>query len=244
MPHEPLILVPGLMCDHAVWEPLLPALAKGRDCVVVDHGHASSLVVMAQQLLDAAPARFGLAGHSMGARVALEVVRLAPQRVSRVALLDTGYLPCAAGAAGEEEANKRHALLRVAQEQGVRAMAQVWVQGMVHPGRLGDVELVERILAMFSRKSADVFAAQIAALLDRPDASDVLRGLRVPTLLCCGAQDSWSPPSQHADMHRLVPPSTAAVLDTISDAGHMAPMERPEAMAAALLRWLETVESA
>lgn len=244
MQHEPLILVPGLMCDHAVWEPLLPALAKGRECVVVDHGHASSLAVMAQQLLDAAPARFALAGHSMGARVALEVVRLAPQRVGRVALLDSGYLPRAPGAAGEEEARKRHALLQVAREQGVRAMAQVWVQGMVHPDRLGDVELVERILAMFTRKSADVFAAQIAALLARPDASDVLRSLRVPTLVCCGAQDSWSPPSQHADMHRLVPASTGAVLDTVSDAGHMAPMERPEAMAAALLRWLETVESA
>ena len=240
MPHEPLILVPGLMCDHAVWEPLLPALSPGRHCTVVDHGHASSLVTMAQQLLDAAPARFALAGHSMGARVALEVVRLAPQRVSRVALLDTGYLPRAAGAAGEEEAAKRHALLKVAQEQGVRAMAQVWVQGMVHPARLGDVELVERILAMFSRKSADVFAAQITALLARPDASGVLRNLRVPTLLGCGAQDSWSPPAQHEAMLQLLPPAAEGVIDVVEEAGHMAPMERPEAVAAGMLRWLQT----
>ena len=239
MPHEPLILVPGLMCDHAVWEPLLPALSPGRHCTVVDHGHASSLVTMAQQLLDAAPARFALAGHSMGARVALEVVRLAPQRVSRVALLDTGYLPRAAGAAGEEEAAKRHALLKVAQEQGVRAMAQVWVQGMVHPARLGDVELVERILAMFSRKSADVFAAQITALLTRPDASDVLRNLQVPTLLGCGAQDSWSPPAQHQAMLQLLPPAAEGVIDVVEEAGHMAPMERPEAAAAGMLRWLQ-----
>ena len=239
MPHEPLILVPGLMCDHAVWEPLLPALSPGRHCTVVDHGHASSLVTMAQQLLDAAPARFALAGHSMGARVALEVVRLAPQRVSRVALLDTGYLPRAAGAAGEEEAAKRHALLTVAQEQGVRAMAQVWVQGMVHPARLGDVELVERILAMFSRKSAEVFAAQITALLTRPDASDVLRNLQVPTLLGCGAQDSWSPPAQHQAMLQLLPPAAEGVINVVEEAGHMAPMERPEAVAAGMLRWLQ-----
>ena len=238
MLQEPLILVPGLMCDHAVWEPLLPALSPGRHCTVVDHGHASSLVTMAQQLLDAAPARFALAGHSMGARVALEVVRLAPQRVSRVALLDTGYLPRAAGAAGEEEAAKRHALLKVAQEQGVRAMAQVWVQGMVHPARLGDVELVERILAMFSRKSAEVFAAQITALLTRPDASDVLRSLQVPTLLGCGAQDSWSPPAQHQAMLQLLPPAAEGVIDVVEEAGHMAPMERPEAVAAGMLRWL------
>ena len=240
MPHEPLILVPGLMCDHAVWEPLLPALSPGRHCTVVDHGHASSLVTMAQQLLDAAPARFALAGHSMGARVALEVVRLAPQRVSRVALLDTGYLPRAAGAAGEEEAAKRHALLKVAQEQGVRAMAQVWVQGMVHPARLGDAALVERILAMFSRKSAEVFAAQITALLTRPDASDVLRNLQVPTLLGCGAQDSWSPPAQHEAMLQLLPPAAEGVIDVVEEAGHMAPMERPEAVAAGMLRWLQT----
>ena len=239
MPHEPLILVPGLMCDHAVWEPLMPALSPGRHCTVVDHGHASSLVTMAQQLLDAAPARFALAGHSMGARVALEVVRLAPQRVSRVALLDTGYLPRAAGPAGEEEAAKRHALLKVAQAQGVRAMAQVWVQGMVHPARLGDVELVERILAMFSRKSAEVFAAQITALLTRPDASDVLRNLQVPTLLGCGAQDSWSPPAQHQAMLQLLPPAAKSELDVVEEAGHMAPMERPEAVAAGMLRWLQ-----
>ena len=96
---DPLVLVPGLMCDHAVWAPVLPALAAGRRCHVIDHGDARSLATMASRLLDSAPARFALAGHSMGARVALEVVRQAPARVSRLALLDTGYLPRPAGAA-------------------------------------------------------------------------------------------------------------------------------------------------
>ncbi|HEY6136014.1 MAG TPA: alpha/beta hydrolase, partial [Rubrivivax sp.] len=104
---DPLLLVPGLMCDHAVWAPLMPALAEGRACTVVDHGSANSLVTMAHQLLATAPPRFALAGHSMGGRVALEVVRLEPGRVSRLALLDTGYLPRPAGAAGDEEARKR-----------------------------------------------------------------------------------------------------------------------------------------
>jgi pimeloyl-ACP methyl ester carboxylesterase len=90
-------------------------------------------------------------------------------------------------------------------------------------------------VAMFARKSADVFAAQIEALLARPDASDVLRTLAVPTLLQCGAQDSWSPPAQHADMQALAP---HAVLDVVADAGHMAPMERPAAVAHGLARWL------
>ena len=97
----------------------------------------------------------------------------------------------------------------------------------------------QRILAMFSRKSADVFAAQITALLTRPDASDVLRSLQVPTLLGCGAQDSWSPPAQHQAMLQLLPPAAEGVIDVVEEAGHMAPMERPEAVAAGMLRWLQ-----
>lgn len=235
MQAEPLLLVPGLMCDHTVWEPLLPALTAGRACTVVDHGMADSLPRMAQQLLDTAPDRFAIAGHSMGARVALEVLRQAPGRVTRVALLDTGYQARASGAAGEEEARKRHALLALAREQGVRAMATAWVQGMVHPARLGDAPLIEAILAMFERKSADVFACQIHALLERPDASDVLASLQVPTLILCGRQDGWAPVAQHEAMQRLAPGS---VLNVIEDAGHMAPMERPEAVTGALVHWL------
>lgn len=231
----PLVLLPGLMCDHTVWQPLLPWLTNDRPCTVVDHGGASSLAQMARQLLQDAPPYMVLAGHSMGARVALEVLRLAPERVKGVALLDTGYLPKPTGAAGEEEASKRFRLLKIAQEKSVRAMAQEWVQGMVHPDRLADTELIERILAMFDRKTADIFANQIHALLNRPDGSDVLRHLRVPTLLQCGKQDTWSPPSQHAAMQAL---ATQAVFDVIEDAGHMAPMERPEAVATSMLRWL------
>ena len=232
---DPLVLVPGLMCDHAVWEPVLPALAEGRRCSIVDHGDARSLAAMAIRLLDAAPLRFALAGHSMGARVALEVVRLAPARVSRLALLDTGYLPRPAGPAGEDEVHKRHALLQIARTRGVRAMAVEWVQGMVHPERLGDDTLIEAIVAMFERKTAECFESQIAALLARPDASRVLASLSMPTLLLCGRQDGWAPLAQHQAMQALV---TDAVLEVIEQAGHMAPMERPDAVAAALVRWL------
>lgn len=232
-----LVLLPGLMCDAAVWAPLYPHLLADIQPWVADYGAARSLEAMALSVLAQAPAeRFALAGHSMGGRVAFEVLRLAPQRVSHLALLDTGHLPRAAGETGAQEAAKRHALLEVARSQGVRAMAQVWVQGMVHPQRLQDAELIESIVAMFARKSADVFAAQIEALLERPDASGVLRSLALPTLLQCGAQDSWSPPEQHAAMQTLAP---QAVLDVIEDAGHMAPMERPQAVAASLSRWLQ-----
>ena len=233
----PLLLVPGLMCDHTVWDPLLPQLSSSHACTVVDHGDANSLPQMAVQLLQDASPLFYLAGHSMGARVALEVLRIAPERVAGVALLDTGYLPKLAGAAGEEEVRKRMALLQIAQNQSVRAMAREWVQGMVHPDRLADADLIERILTMFDRKDAAVFAHQLHALIHRPDASDVLSAIRVPTLILCGRQDFWSPPSQHEAMHQLAPHARLAVIE---EAGHMAPMERPEAVAFEMLRWLDT----
>lgn len=233
----PLLLVPGLMCDASVWNPLLPALQPHADCHVVDHGTADSLVTMAQQLLDAAPERFALAGHSMGGRVAVEVLRLAPARITRVALMDTGYKARPAGAAGDEEARKRHALLAIAREQGVRAMAAQWVQGMLDSPRLADAALVEEIVTMFARKSADIFAAQIRALLARPDATPVLRTIRIPTLVLCGQADSWSPLSQHEEIAALLP--TPVPVTAIADAGHMSTMERPEAVARAMIGWLQ-----
>jgi pimeloyl-ACP methyl ester carboxylesterase len=234
---EPLVLVPGLMCDHAVWAPLLPALEARRACQVVDHGLADALPAMAAQVLQVAPPRFALAGHSMGGRVALEVVRQAPQRVSRLALLDTGYKPLPPGAPGEEEARKRHALLDVARRDGVRAMAQQWVQGMVHPQRLGDAALIESIVAMMARRTAQHFEHQISALLARPDGSDVLASLGVPTLLLCGREDGWSPPAQHQAMADLVP-AGLATLEVVEHCGHMGTMEQPRALGEALARWL------
>ncbi len=230
-----LVLVPGLMCDEAVWSPLYPHLPTGVQCRVVDHGDADSLTVMAQRLLAQVPATFALAGHSMGARVALEVARLAPQRVERLALLDTGYKPLAAGEAGQQEVAKRQALLQTARSQGVRAMAAEWVKGMVHPDRLDDAALIEDILRMFERKTADHFAAQIQALVQRPDATAVLQSLAMPTLIACGRQDSWANVAQHEAMQALAP---RAVMEVIEDAGHMAPMERPREFAAMMGRWL------
>ena len=260
-----LLLLPGLMCDAAVWAPLMSHLSPVRTCTVVDHGSAHSLVTMAQQLLAQAPEQFALAGHSMGARVALEVIRLAPQRVQGVALLSTGYTARAVGQSGQEEADKRQVLVDLARTQGVRAMARVWVRGMVHPERLQqhpqDLALVESIVQMFERKSADIFERQVQALLNRPDGSAVLTQLTVPTLVLCGRQDSWAPPDQHQAMHRLVngrwhaegretlsgaPRRTVepATLAIIEDAGHMAPMEQPAAVANALLHWLGRLQAA
>ena len=220
------------MCDATFWQPLADTL-PGQE---VDYGDADSITAMVEAVLAVAPASFVLAGHSMGGRVALEVAFLAPARVQKIILMDTGYLPRQPGPAGDTEKAGRMALLDMARQKGVRAMGKEWVKGMVHPGRLNDAPLIEAILAMFERKTADRFARQQNALLTRPDASPALRALRVPTLLLCGRQDSWASVAQHTAMQVLAP---HAQLRVIEDAGHMVLMERPEATVQVLRQFLE-----
>ena len=230
-----LLLVPGLMCDATSWG-AVPSGLPEFDCRVIDHGQADSLVQMAEQLLAVAPARFALAGHSMGGRVALEVMRLAPERVTHLGLFDTGHLSKPAGAAGDEEVRKRMALLAIAREQGVRAMAAEWARGMVAPQRLSDAALIEAILAMFERKSADIFERQLRALIQRPDATAVLQAVRVPALVLCGELDAWSPPAQHQTMADCIPARPAIV--AVPGGGHMVMQEQPEPVLQAIRHWL------
>ena len=236
MSRPTLVLVPGLLCDAAVWEPQRAALAGRAELVVADHGSLDSLAAMATRVLDAAPGRFAIAGHSMGGRVAFEVLRQAPARVAGLALLDTACHPLAPGAAGEQERHGRLALLALARRAGMRAMAREWVQGMVHPLRLGDRPLIDAILDMLGRKTPDIFAAQIHALLGRPDASGLLGAIQCPTLVLCGAQDAWALPQGHRDMAAAIGGST---LSEVPGCGHMAPMEKPAEVAAALGAWLD-----
>jgi pimeloyl-ACP methyl ester carboxylesterase len=227
-----LVLVPGLACDAAVWA----GLALPMPAWVAEGGLQADIGAMAEALLRDAPAgRFALAGHSLGGRIALEVVRLAPQRVSRLALLDTGWQPRPTGEAGQREQAQRLALVSLAQAEGMRAMAAQWAPGMLHPACLGGA-VHEAVLAMVARQSVQRFAAQQAALLARPDASAVLGAIRCPTLVLCGRQDAWSPLPRHEEMAARI---AGAHLAVVEDSGHMSPMEQPAAVAAALSAWLQ-----
>jgi pimeloyl-ACP methyl ester carboxylesterase len=230
-----IVLLPGLLCDDAAWTPQQRELASHGRCIVPDYGALASITAMGECVLDASPGRFSLAGHSMGGRVALEVVRLAPERVERIALLDTGIDPIPPGEAGASEREQRMALLRIAEEHGMRAMGRQWARGMVHPDRI-DTPLFEAILDMIERKTPAVFEAQIRALLDRPDARATFAALGVPTLLVCGRQDAWSPLARHEKMHATLPGSRLAVIE---DSGHMTTMEQPDEVANVLLDWLD-----
>jgi pimeloyl-ACP methyl ester carboxylesterase len=230
-----VVFLPGLLCDRAVWEAQIAALSHRYDCIVADYGDADSLSAMAKSTLELAPSRFSLIGHSMGGRVALEMMREAPQRITTLALLDSGYQTRPEGETGEAEARNRYRLLDIALSQGMRVMGREWLQGMIHPGRLHEAALIDSILAMIERKAPAIFAAQIRALLNRPPAEEVLRAIRCPTLVVCGRQDGWSPLSRHEQMVGMI---AGATLEVIEDSGHMVTLERPERVTAQLEGWL------
>jgi pimeloyl-ACP methyl ester carboxylesterase len=230
-----LVLLPGLLCDEAAWGGARAAFEGEADVIVGDYGVLNSIGAMADAMLGsiAAP-RFALAGHSMGGRIALEIVRRAPERVARLCLLDTGVDARQPGAAGEAERAQRMALVALARARGMRVMGREWALDKVHRSRV-DTPLFEALLDMIERKTPAIFEAQIAALLARPDARGVLAGIRCPTLIGCGRDDHWSPLARHEQMHAALPGSRLVVIE---EAGHMAPMEQPQALTAALRAWL------
>jgi pimeloyl-ACP methyl ester carboxylesterase len=190
-----------------------------------------SIVAMAEAVLRWAPPTFALAGHSMGGRVAFQVYRLAPERVTKIAVLNTG-----SDARSESEEPGRRKLLEIARSQGMRAMAIEWLKGMLPPYRQDDTPLVEEIIAMFERKSPDLFEIQMLALLGRPNATPLLAGIQCPALVLTGRDDAWSPPARHLDMAQWIPKSELVL---VPKCGHMSTMERPEEVTEALRRWLK-----
>jgi hypothetical protein len=230
-----LVLVPGLMCDSAIWRAQINHFGNSLDIHVADHGELNSLTTMAQKILDEAPATFALAGHSMGGRVALEVFRLAPERVTQLALLNTGCHALPEGEVAEKERTLRLGFLRLAQTQGVAAMARSWLRNMVHPSRLTDASLIDDIVSMFARKSVATYEAQIQALLNRPEQFPLLAAIRCPVLVLSGNEDLNSPPPVNHEMASSVP---RAELSILADCGHMSLLERPEQVNQCLGQWL------
>lgn len=178
---------------------------------------------MAQHVLETAPPRFCLAGHSMGGRVAFEILRTAPERVEKLALIDTAFHPYVPG-----EESKRQPLVDLARAEGMAAVAAAWLPPMLHPGHMS---LMPSLTAMVKRSTPDSFENQQRALLSRDDATGVLGTIRCPTVIICGREDAWCPVSVHEQMAAAIP---HAKLIVIEECGHMAPVEQPDAVSAAL----------
>jgi len=223
-----IVLIPGLLCDETVWKPLLTKLRGAVS--VADLSSQDSLTQMAEDLLRDHPGELIVAGHSMGARVAMEMARLAPERITRLALLDTGIHPLKAG-----EKAKRDEIVEFAHANGMKALAERWLPGMVHAPNRENQTLMQSLTDMVLAKDPDLHQRQITALVNRVDASAYLASISCPVLLMVGEQDQWSPIAQHEDMLRLLP---NARLEIIADAGHFAPVEQPEKVARLLAEFL------
>lgn len=224
------MILPGLLCDSTMFAGALEAFASAR--AIDDHYNGADRIEdMAEHVLAQAPKHFALIGHSMGARVALEVVARAPHRVTRLMLADTGIHGVAAG-----EAEKRHALRDIGRGDGFGQLVEAWLPPMVGPAGRQDRALMATLRAMCLRASQSVFEAQIEALLHRPDATRVLRDIDCPTMVVVGAQDQWSPVEQHQP---IVDQIAGAQLRILADAGHMAPAEQPQKFNALIREWLQ-----
>ena len=221
-----LYLLPGLLCDAYTFEHQKHALEGEFDVRVLDFFGLDSMTAMAQRVLDEAPARFSVCGFSMGGRVAMQILRLAPERLERLCLLDTGIVP-----AGPGEAEKRQVLVDLAHKEGMDAVVTAWLPPMLHPDRRNDPAFMGPLGDMVRRATPEIFEKQIRALVNRPDPTPLLPTINFPTVVAVGRQDEWSTVEQHEDFAKLIP---GAKLVVIEDSGHFTPVEQPEALTAIL----------
>ncbi len=223
-----LLLLPGLMCDSRIFAAQLERFAGA---VAIDgFGERSRLTDMARHVLDTVPGRYSLLGHSMGGRVALEIVRLAPERVERLALLSTGTHPVQPG-----EADKRQRLVEIGRTKGTQALVDEWLPPMLAPANRANPEMYDPLATMCREVGVAPFAAQIEALLTRPEVDSLLPAIACPTMIAVGSDDAWSPPAQHAAIHAAIPQSRLTIF---AGAGHMLPVEAPGPLNDAIAAWL------
>jgi len=224
------ILLPGLICSDEVWAAQTANLPD--TLAFSGYGAENSLQGMARSVLKGAPSEFYIAGHSMGARVALEICRLAPERVKKLALLNTGVHGLKKG-----EPEKRYALLELGQKAGMGALVDTWLPPMIAPKNRKNLELMTRLRTMCLEKGIETFEAHITALINRPSLDGFLETLNIPTLVATGELDQWSPPEQHRMIAARLPVSK---LKLFEGAGHMAPAETPELVSQALKEFISS----
>ncbi|WP_338092733.1 alpha/beta fold hydrolase [Allostella humosa] len=206
------------------------ALAVEAAAVVADLTLDDSVADMAARVLEWAPPRFALAGLSMGGYVAQEIMRQAPERVTRLALLDTS-----AREDSDEQRRRRGGLIALARQGRFKGVTPRLLPLLVHPDRLEDAELVGLVMGMAERVGRDAFLRQQTAILGRPDGIADLSRIDCPALILCGRQDALTAPALHEEMAFHM---RGATLVQIDDCGHLSSLERPEAVVAAMRAWL------
>ncbi|EBA13485.1 alpha/beta fold hydrolase [Roseobacter sp. CCS2] len=227
---EPLLLLPGMMCDARLYGPQIEAFSHERPIVTAPLNDHATVEALARDILDTAPQQFALAGLSMGGIVAMEVIRQAPDRVTRLALLDTNPK-----AEHPTVAQNREPQMQKVRDGHLRAV----MRDEMKPNYLTDGprmgQILDLCMAMADALGPDVFINQSRALQSRPDQQDTLRSVNVPTLILCGEDDALCPIHRHTLMHELIPGSA---LKIIKNAGHLPTLEQPQITNEALAQWL------
>lgn len=231
MNKEPLIFLPGLLCDADLWTHQIDTLKDMAEISVADLAGPDSMRAMAERVLERAPDRFQLAGLSMGGYVSFEIMRLAPERVTRLALLDTSPL-----ADKPEQTELRKTLIKLVDDGRFDDVMPRLMPKLLHPDNLQNEPLKGRVRRMAKAIGGQNFKAQQRAIMGREDSLETLGQIRCPTLVLCGRQDALTP----LDLHHLMADGISdARLVVIEDAGHLSSMEQPSAVSAVLRYWLQ-----
>lgn len=225
-----LILLPGSLSDEQVWHHQIAELSDLCEIHAPHFAACDCLDTMARAALAEAPERFALVGFSMGGRVAIEMMRLAPERIERLALVSASVHPLAAG-----EAEKRQPLIDLAYRDGMEALAKAWLPRIVHPSRIKDEAFMHFLTEMACRFTPKEYECEVRALLNRPDARPVLAAITCPTLILVGRNDPLSTPERNLDLAARIPHAELVIFE---DCGHFPMLEAPESMSAALRHWL------
>ncbi|MEX2374424.1 MAG: alpha/beta hydrolase [Dehalococcoidia bacterium] len=231
----PLVLLPGLLCDSTVWRQQAIGLSDIAVTVVPDLSGLDSVHDMARAALTLLPARFSLAGHSMGGYVALEIMRQAPERVTRLALISTQPRRDTA-----EQAERRRGLIWKAERQEFDAVLDDLIPLFFHQDRLSDRALVDEMVEMAERVGPQAFLRQQKAIVSRPDSVETLTAITCPVLVACGRQDAIAPLENSEHMAAQI---KGAELNVFESCGHMAPMECASLTNVVMRRWLSEAEA-
>ena len=227
----PLVLVPGLLCTADLFVHQIASISADRPVSVADPASADSIAGIARAALAKAPPRFALAGLSLGGYIAFEMLRQAPDRTARLALLDTN-----ARADRPEQSEQRRKLVDLGRKEGVAAVQRALLPVLIHPSRMSDQPLVDRIIRMAEDTGLAAFERQQAAIIGRPDNREFLKEIRCPTLIVVGEADQITPLKVHEEMRAGIAGSR---LEVVAGSGHLPTMEKPETTTALLKGWLE-----
>jgi len=226
----PLLLLPGLLCDRALWECQTRHLADIAESHVADLTGHDGVAALAESALAAAPPRFALAGLSMGGYVAMEILRRAPERVLKLALIDTTARPDS-----PEQLSRRRGLIELARSGRFRGVTPRLLPLLIHPDRQSDPDLTTTIMSMAQRVGQEAFVRQQTAIMGRPDSRPGLAAIACPTLVLGGREDALTGPPLLAEIAAAIPGARHVIIE---DCGHLPPLERPHAVSALLREWL------